>query len=142
MADIDADIEALETRLMQAWMDGDARGAKALMAGDCLMMFGSSPPVLLDRRSFITAFTHDFACERFRFGGMTARRRGRFVWFTSHVELALKIGRREWSGGFLLTDLWVKSRFARRWKLSERSLGPLSDTDGLSAAIQSRQLWR
>ncbi len=142
MADIAADIEVLETRLMRSWMARDARELKALVAADCLMMFGTTPPTLLDRPSFVAAIDRGFVCEAFRFGAVTARQHKRSVWFTGDVELELRLGRTEWRGSFLMTDLWTKTRLKRRWKLAERSLAPLDRDESLSAAIRALQLWR
>ena len=48
MADIAGDFEVLENRLLRAWLHRDARELKALVSGDCIIMFGTTPPVLLD----------------------------------------------------------------------------------------------
>lgn len=142
MAQIDQDFEVHENRLMRAWMHRDAREAKALVHPDFIFMFGTNPPVLLDRASFLDGIEHGFRCEAFRFREVTARRHGRCVWFTGHVELELKVGQRGWAGHFLLTDLWRKGRIQRRWKLAERSLAPAEDNLQLSDAIRGLQLWR
>lgn len=142
MAELEASFEVLENRLMRAWMHRDAREMKALVSGDFIAMFGTTPPVLLDRASFIAGAENGFRCEGFRFHEITARRYARSVWFTAHVELEMRLGQREWSGHFLLTDLWRKARVRRSWKLAERSLAPVESNQHLSTAIRALQLWR
>jgi len=142
MADVQAEIEVLETRLMRAWMAGDAREMKTLVTADCIVMFGTTPPVLLDRPSLIAAGEGGLVCQRYRFGAITARRHNRSVWFTGDVELELRLDGQEWRGNFLISDLWTKSRISRRWKLAERSFAPLDGDERHAAAIRALQLWR
>ena len=53
MSDLEPEFEMLETRLMRAWMQRDAKAIKALTHSDMIIMFGITPPVLLDQPSFI-----------------------------------------------------------------------------------------
>ena len=142
MTDLEPEFEALETRLMRAWMHRDVRAIKAHTNSDLIFMFGIAPPVLLDRTSFLGGVERGLRCEGFRFNEMTARRYGRSVWFVAHVDMELRIGDDEWRGKFLLTDLWRKSALPpRRWKLAERSLAPVTENQKLSDAIHAMQLW-
>ncbi|MGB3710870.1 MAG: nuclear transport factor 2 family protein [Erythrobacter sp.] len=142
MADIEAEIETLETRLMRAWMAGGTREVKTLMAADAIVMFGTNPPDILDRPSFVAAVESGLVLDRYRFGTISARRHGRSAWFTAQVDLELRIGGREWKGAFLMSDLWIKGRVRRGWRLVERSLASLDQDERRSAAIRSLQLWR
>ena len=141
MADTTPEFEVRELQLMRAWMAGDAGAVKSYLGGDCIMMFGTTPPVLLDRPSFVAACADRFACSGFRFHEVTARKHKKNVWFTGHVELELQLGQQEWNGHFLLTDLWRKSSFGG-WKVMERSLAPLAEGERTSSALRSLQMWR
>lgn len=142
MADATAEFEALELAFMRAWTAGERGRLKAFIASECVMMFGTAPPVLLDRASFLDAAERRIALTGFRLREATARRYGRSAWFTGHVELDLRLGGHAWSGGFLMTDLWRRGRLRSRWKLAERSLAPVEPNETLSDAIRSLQLWR
>lgn len=142
MADIEPVIEVLETRLLRAWMMRDERELKALISGDFLMMVGTTPPALLDRASFLGGMGETFALRGYRIQEFTARKHGRTMWFSGHVELELQAGPQDWKGAFLLTDMWRKSPVRRRWLLAERSLAPLKDGANLFNTIRSMQLWR
>lgn len=142
MAELEPEFEVLETRILRAWMNRDLREIKALISGDCLFMFGTTPPALLDRASLIAGIQGDLVLDGFRFHEMTARRYGRGVWFTAHVELELKVKGQDWTGAFLLTDLWRKGTVRRKWKLAERSLAPLRGDGSMFHAIRALQLWR
>ncbi len=141
MADLEQNFEVLENRLMRAWVHRDARDLRSLISGDCIFMFGIKPPVLLDRASFVVGAESEFACTSFRFHEVTARKYGKSVWFSGHVEMELKLGRQEWAGNFLVTDLWRRSAIRRRWLLAERSLSPVEKDERLSDAIRAMQLW-
>ena len=142
MAEIEQDLEVLENRLMRAWMHRDIRELKALIHGDAIMMFGTAPPVLLDRASFIGGVQGAMSCNAFRFHEITARPYGKCAWFTAHIEIEMTVGMREWKGRFLITDLWRKGALQRRWKLAERSLASVEDSREMSDAIRALQLWR
>jgi len=140
-ADITSELESLENRLMRAWGAGDRASVKANVASDCVMMFGTAPPVLPARASFIAASEKGLVLRGYRLREMMARTHGRLAWFTGHVELDLELGRHSWKGGFLLTDLFRKTAIKRRWKLAERSLAPVEPDEVLSGALRKLQLW-
>ncbi|AWW74587.1 hypothetical protein CD351_09140 [Erythrobacter sp. KY5] len=142
MAEVQDSIEVLENRLMRAWLHQSAGEIRNLVQADCLMMFGTAPPVLLDRPSFIAGLERGLRCDAFRFHEVTARAYGKTAWFTGHAELDLSIGARRWTGNFLITDLWRKGTVRRRWKLAERSIAPAENNSQLSDAILALQLWR
>jgi hypothetical protein len=142
MAEIDAEFDLRENRLMNSWVQRNPSGLKSLVSRDCLFLFGATPPALLDRKSFVAAMDRNLICNAFQFHETTARRYGRSVWFSGHVELALIVGGRDWSGHFLVTDLWRKGAIRRRWQLAERSIAPLRGDGTFSSAIRAMQLWR
>ena len=143
MADIVATIETETLRLMQAWMHGDAAMLKKLIHRDCTLMIGTSPPQLLDRPSLIAALDGGLQCRGFRLGDALITRHGKAVWWSAVTELELKLGRTEWAGSFLMTDLWRKYRFSG-WKLAERSLAPtaVDEDHKLASHLRKLQLWR
>lgn len=141
MVDLVPEFKAREHQMMLAWMHRDPGAVKSAMTGDCLIMIGATPPVLLDRSSFVENLSDRFALGGFCFHEVTARKHGKLVWFTGHVELELRVGYDEWKAGFLLTDLWRKTAFGG-WKVEERSLAPLDPNAQLSNALRTLQLWR
>jgi ketosteroid isomerase-like protein len=140
MAQVSETIEALELRLMHSWMQRDAGAIRRLMARDCMMIFATDPPELLDRPSFAASVERDFRCLGFRMGESVVRRHGRSAWFTASVDLELKLGRAEWKGRFLVADLWRKHRIGG-WKLAERGLSLLATDERLSDGLRRLQLW-
>ena len=142
MADIEPVIEVLENRVMRAWMNRDVSELRSLISSDCIFMFGTTPPILLDRPSFVVGVEERLACTGFRFHEVTARKYGASVWFSAHVELELQVAGKEWNAPFLITDLWRRGTVRRQWKLAERSLAPVKEDKAMFNTIRSMQLWR
>jgi len=142
MADTQDILDVLENRLMRAWLHGDRSDAKKLIANDGLFMFGTTPPALLDRPSFLAAMDGALTLDRYRFDVSNARRHRNCAWFTGRVELEMRVGGTQWRGAFLLCDLWSRSRIRRHWNLVERGLAPLTGEDRYANAIRGMQLWR
>lgn len=140
MAASSAEIEALALSLMRAWVAGDAKAMKKLVARDAMMMVGSLPPQLLDRPSFLAAAERGFACTRFAFREVFARVHGKTAWLVAGAELELAFGSKLWSGPFLVTDLWRKGAFGG-WKLAERSIARLDLDNSIAASVAKLQLW-
>lgn len=141
MSDFEGIIESQELRLMQSWMHSDAETVRKLAARDCMMFFGSNPPQLLDRPSFIEAMGRDFRCIGFRMGECLIRKHGRMAWYTASCDLELKLGAVEWKEKFLITGLWRKFRIGG-WKLVERSLSPLDKDERLAESLRQLQMWK
>lgn len=141
MAVSQAEIEALALSAMRAWVAGDAKALKKLMARDFMMMVGSLPPQILDRPSFLAAIERGFACTRFTFREVIVRAHGKAAWLVAGAELELALGAKVWSGGFLITDLWRKGAIGG-WKLAERSLARIDNDDSIAPAIGRLQLWK
>lgn len=141
MAKVEPEIEALELRLMRAWVASDAKEAKKLTARDFMCMVGTLPPQLLDRPSFLAGLERGFACTKFAFHEVFVRQHGKSAWFVAGAELELAMGAKLWSGPFLVTGLWRKGAIGG-WKLAERSLARLDPAENLAGAVSKLQLWR
>jgi len=142
MAVNEAEIEALALTAMRAWVARDVSAMKKLTARDFMMLPGSTPPQLLDRPSFLGAMERGFACTRFSFREVIARRHSDAGWFVAGAELDLALGARKWNGSFLVTALWKQGSWSGKWKLTDLSLARLDPEDGIAAAISKLQLWK
>jgi len=142
MAVSEAEIEALTLAAMRAWVARDAKAMKKLTTRNFLMLVGSTPPQLLDRPSFLAAIEHGFGCTRFTFREVIARKHGDAAWFVAGSELELSLGGREWSGPFLLSALWRKNTWSRKFLLADLSLARLDPDQDLAAAVSKLQLWK
>jgi ketosteroid isomerase-like protein len=141
MAGTEAEIEAFDLRFMRAWVAGDVKELKKLVARDFVLMVGTTPPQLLDRPSFLAAAARGFACTRFSYREVLVRRHGKAAWLVAGAELDLGVGSRGWAGSFLVTALWRKGAVGG-WKLAERSLARLEPGDALASSVSKLQLWK
>ena len=141
MAASEAEIEALALAAMRAWVAGDEKAMKKLTKRDFMCMVGTRPPQLLDRPSFLAAMTEGFACRSFTFREVLVRTHGNSAWFVAAAELKLGLGREEWAGQFLVSDLWKQGSWGGRHKLAERSIAVLDPDESRARAIQRLQLW-
>ena len=142
MPDLTPLIETMEHSLMRAWVKRDAKALKALTARDFLLLTGSKPPAILDRRSWLEAAGKRWDCASYRFGEIVVRGEGKAVVFSAPVELQATMDGRDWSGTFWLTDVWRKGRVRRGWKLAHRILSRRDDDPAVAKAIRALQLWK
>jgi len=145
MADVATEIEALALSTMRAWVAGDAKAMKKATMRDFMFVVGTQPPQLLDRPSFLAGFERSFACTKFAFRDVFARRHGKAAWLVAGAELELRLGGRAWSGPFLVTGMWRRGNISRSWNLAELSLAKLeAETNGadrLAESVRALQLW-
>ena len=142
MADFAAMIETLEHRLQRAWMAGEERELKPLIARDFTMLVVGTKTMVLDKLSFIEAAGDGFVLNGYRVSDIHERRHGHTVVFTARFELDMRLGTEAWAGDFWITDLWRKSRINRKWRLSERMLSRPDNSERLPNHIRALQLWR
>jgi hypothetical protein len=138
----EAEIEALALGAMRAWVAGDVKAMKKLTKRDFLMLVGSTPPQLLDRPSFLAAMERGFTCTRFAFREVIARQHRDAAWFVAGAELDLVLGKRAWSGAFLVSGLWRQGGWGRKWKLADLSLARLDPDKDRAADLARLQLWK
>lgn len=140
MAVSEAEIEALSLSVMRAWLAGDAKAMKKLVARDFMMMVGTMPPQLLDRPSLLAAIERGFTCTRFTLREVFVRQHGKAAWLASGAELEFRIGPKLWSGRFLVTQMWRCGALGG-WKLAELGLARLDEGAGYADGVRALQLW-
>lgn len=142
MAASEAEIEALALNAMRAWVAGDAKAMKKLTTRDFMMLVGTTPPQLLDRPSFLAAMERGFACNRFTFREVIARKHRDAAWFVAGTDLDLVLGGRAWTGAFLVSALFRKSAWSSKLLLADLSLARQDPDRELAVAVSKLQLWK
>jgi hypothetical protein len=127
---------------MRAWVNRDLKTLKALTAGNFILLTGSKPPAILDRRSWLEAAGDRYDCSSYRFADIYVREFGAFALFNARLELKATLDGKDRSGTFWLSDVWRKGRVRRSWKLVQRTLSAPDDTPDLAKAIRALQLWK
>jgi hypothetical protein len=142
MSDTEGDIQELEHSLMRAWLAQDSSAMKKRMARDFMCMIGTLPPEMLDRPSFLAAVEQGFVLRAFQIRETFVREYGRKAWFVAGGTMEIDLGRQQWRGDFLITDLWQRGAIARSWKLAERCIARIEPDDRLANEVRRLQLWR
>lgn len=136
-------IEALEHQLMRAWLEGDRKLTKKLLASRFRLVVGGKNPVLLDRKSMVEAAGSGWRLGGYRFGNSVySRTIGQSAVFAVEVELKIEIDGADLSGSWWMVDFWRRSGIAQRWQLTDRQLARLDDGTRFPDAVRALQLWR
>lgn len=141
MADTPAEIEALALGVMRAWVAGDAKAAKKLLARDFMLMAGTMPPQLLDRPSLLAAMERGFTARAFALRQVLVRQHGKAAWLVAGADLEFDLGRKAWAGPFLISQLWRCGTIGG-WKLAEMSLARIDGDQSLAPDVARLQLWK
>ncbi|GAA4015769.1 hypothetical protein GCM10022280_13230 [Sphingomonas swuensis] len=142
MADSNGMIEALEHRLMRAWLGGERKAVAQMLSSRFRLVAGSATPVLLDRKSMVDAIGDRWTIGAFRFGPVYTRMTDGVGIFAAEIELESRIDGVDASGRWWMTDLWTKSKIRRRWQLVDRQVARPESGHAIPAALKGLQLWR
>lgn len=142
MVDLTPVIETMENRWMRAWVNHDPKALKSLTASDFILLMGSKPPAILDRRSWLEAAAKRYFCSSYSFGDIYVRSVGPLALFAGSLEVRARMDGDDWSGTLWITDLWRKGRVRRGWKLVQRTVSGIDEDPKLPAGIKALQLWK
>lgn len=127
---------------MRAWVNGDIRTLKSITAKGFMLLTASTPPMILDRPSWLEAAAKRYQCTSYRFGEFTVVDHGAVAVFAGKLELSATIDGYDWSEPVFVTDLWRKGRVRRGWKMVQRVVSKQDANPGLPKAIRALQLWK
>ncbi len=143
MADGNAIIEALEHRLMRAWVGGDQKSLRKLLSARFRLVVGGETPTLLDRKSLSEAIGERWQVGGYRFGtNVYARQVDGLGIFAAEIEMEGSIDGADASGRWWLADSWRKSSLTRSWQLVERQLSRPETAGQFPQMVRALQLWR
>ena len=108
----------LETQWMNAWKNKDETTARKIIADEFTLTSSLSMGELTNKEDWIERAIHDYNCKDFRIDRLEARVYDKTavlnIWF--HQD-AVANGK-DWSGNFLLTDVWVERD--QNWQIVAR----------------------
>lgn len=119
-----AEVEALERAWMGAWLNKDIETCRRIL--DDSFILTSATGVLIDKSEWLENAAGAISATEFTWLSITVRRITDTVAVahTMSSQIATFAGR-DWSGVFLITDVWVKR--ADGWRVTARQgLGPLA----------------
>lgn len=124
MTDPEQDVPRLERIWMEAWRQND-RAACADVLGDDFLLT-SARGILMTKSQWLAALDA-FKCSAFSWEEMRVRPFGDVALVHARAKQAATVAGQDWSGVFLLTDLWVWR--TGRWQVvSRHGTGPLVET--------------
>lgn len=98
----------LETKWMNAWKNKDEATVRQLIADEFTLTSSLATSELVDKEDWIDKAMHNYDCIYFKINKLRARVYEKTVvlniWF---YQDAFANGK-DWSGDFLITDLWVE----------------------------------
>lgn len=122
--DMSRDVEALERAWMGAWLSRDIETCRNIL--DDSFILTSATGILIDKTQWLEKAAGAFSGTEFTWLSITVRKIADTV-AVVHIKSSqvATVGDMDWSGVFLMTDVWVKR--ADGWKVTARQgLGPLS----------------
>jgi len=116
-------IQALERRWMQAWVEGDLDTCAAVLADDFVLT--SARGVLMPKATWLANAGTVFRCTSFEWLELIVRPFGDVAVVHGRSRQSASVGDQDWSGEFLVTDVWA--RRADVWQVVARhGTGPIA----------------
>jgi len=108
----------LETEWMNAWKNKDEAAARKIIADEFTLTSSLSGGELTNKEQWIDKAMNAYTCKSFKIDKLELRTYGEAavlnIWFSQEAEANGK----DWSGSFLLTDVWVKKK--NEWQVVAR----------------------
>ncbi len=117
-------IEQRLDRLERGWMEAvklqDAATLKRIIADDFTLAGDQPTGALLDRTRYLAGALRDLKLNAYSFDSLTVRLYGDTAVVSAHYKQQATVAGKEWSGEFLVTDVWVKR--GKRWHAVARHI--------------------
>ena len=117
------EIPKLEREWMSAWIAKDLATCDRILDDDFLL--SSARGVLMPKAQWLAGAASTFNCVRFDWLQILVRPFNGFVIAHSRIDQQASVGGQDWSGVFMLTDVWVPRETG--WRVVARhGTGPLT----------------
>ena len=107
----------LETQWMTAWKNKDVTTARKILSDDFTLTSSLSNGGLVDKEDWIAKLAI-YDCKEFRFDKIQVRVYDNTSVVNSWFYQDASANGKDWSGDFLITDVWVKK--AENWQVVAR----------------------
>ena len=113
-----------EKEWMNAWIEKDRTTLMEILSDDFLL--SSARGNLMDKEEWLANALGPFTCRTFTWKETKVRLYDTTAVVNALVEQEANVGTKDWSGTFLLTDVWVKQE--DKWRVvSRHGTGPLAE---------------
>ena len=100
----------LESRWMTAWKNKDEAVARSLMADEFTLTSSLSTGDLVDKEDWIEKALNHYHCRDFTFKKVKTRVYDRTAVLNIWYHQDATANGKDWSGDFLITDIWVQKK--------------------------------
>lgn len=97
----------LETQWMNAWKDKDEATARKLVADEFTLASSLSAGNLVNKEEWIDKAMHHYHCHEYSINKLQSRVYGNTAVLNILFHQSATANGKDWSGDFLLTDVWV-----------------------------------
>ena len=123
-ADPMTELPRLERAWMNAWIAKDRNACDRILDEEFLL--SSARGVLMQKPGWLVGAMGPFNCEDFEWQEVLVRPFGNVAIVHSRIKQRASVGAQDWSGVFMLTDVWVLR--GSEWKVvSRHGTGPLPE---------------
>ncbi|MCA1615558.1 MAG: nuclear transport factor 2 family protein [Acidobacteria bacterium] len=119
---IEKRLRALEGRWMEAIKAQDGAALDRILADDFTFVGDQSVAASLDRSAYTASALKDWKLTSYSFDSLTVRVYGDTAVVSGVFKQQAAASGKQWSGDFLVTDVWIKQ--GRRWRVVTRHLSP------------------
>ena len=117
------EIELLERKWMQAWVEGDMDTCASILGDDFVLT--SARGVLMPKEAWLANAASVFKCTAFEWQELVVRPFGDVTVVHGRSRQDASVGGQDWSGVFLTTDVWVRREGT--WRVVARhGTGPIA----------------
>ena len=121
------ELPKLEREWMSAWMSKDIETCDRILDDEFLL--SSARGMLMPKAGWLVNAKGQFNCESFEWLEILVRPFDHFAIVHSRTRQRASVGAQDWSGVFMLTDVWVVRGDA--WRVvSRHGTGPLPEGSG------------
>jgi ketosteroid isomerase-like protein len=118
----ESEIISREKEWMDAWIAKDVSVFRDILSDDFLL--SSARGYLMEKTEWINNASGPFTCKSFIWKEIKVRTYGNTAVVNATVEQVASAGEKDWSGLFMLTDVWVHQN--GKWQVvSRHGTGPL-----------------
>lgn len=120
---IEKRLRALEGRWMEAIKKQDRAALERILADDFTFVGEqASAATSLDRSAYADSAVKDWKLTAYSFDSLTVRVYGDTAVVNGVYKQQAAVSGKQWSGDFLVTDVWIKQ--GKRWRVVTRHLSP------------------
>jgi ketosteroid isomerase-like protein len=115
---VEQELVKLENEWARAWQQPDEEALDALLGDDFTLVSERSKGEVVSKRQYIATMVKLARGDGYSFAKLSVRVFGEAAVVNAYIQQTATFAGNDWSGDFLVTDVWVKR--ANRWQAVAR----------------------